>query len=178
MLKKLMVGTFICLLLGNYGLVAHANPTTSMGTRVLAQTTVEDIKSQEEERINLITPSKNMVVTDTNMMVKFEAPEGTQVTIDVYYDSSVMNKTRRYVQAYQPIEIEVGALRKGWAELELKKSLNKIKFTAVYKNGISDIINRIIEVKDISELEEEVTKNISRTPSSKVLNSIVNKDSK
>lgn len=176
MIKKLIAGTFVLLMIGSSNLVAHANPTTvrvttPQGATVQETKTEEEVKPQQET-LKLITPRRDMVVTDNNLVLAFTAPEGTTVTINVYYNTSVSTNRQTYVEAYDPVEVNVGALQRGWAEVELKKGLNKIDFTAVYKSGLKDVISRIVEVKDIDEVKKQVEKSIANTSSTEALKNI------
>ncbi|SNS53322.1 hypothetical protein SAMN05446037_101269 [Anaerovirgula multivorans] len=182
MIKKLIASTVVLLIIGSSGAVAYANPTTVRVTTPEG-TNTEETKTEEQEKpqqesLKLITPSRDMVVTDNNLVLAFTAPEGTTVTIDVYYNTSVANNKQNYVEAYDAIEVNVGALQRGWAEVELKKGLNKIDFTAVYKNGLEDVISRIVEVKDIDEVKKEVEKSIANKSSTEALKSIATTEDK
>lgn len=177
MIKKVIAGTFVLLIIGSSSGVAYANPTIIRLTPP-AQGTVQEVINEEQEAFKLVTPSNNMVSFDTNIVTVFTAPEGTMVTVNVYYNASVDTKKQNYVEAYEPIEVEVGALQRRAVEVELKKGLNKIDFTAVYKDGIKDIISRVIEVKDIVEVDQQVKKDIANTSSTETLKKIVNPESK
>lgn len=182
MIKKFIASTVVLLIIGSSGAVAYANPTTVRVTTPQG-TNTEETKAEEQEKpqqesLKLITPSRDMVVTDNNLVLAFTAPEGTTVTIDVYYNTSVANNKQNYVEAYDAIEVNIGALQRGWAEVELKKGLNKIDFTAVYKNGLEDVISRIVEVKDIDEVKKEVEKSIANKSSTEALKNIATTEDK
>ncbi|SET01433.1 hypothetical protein SAMN05660297_01200 [Natronincola peptidivorans] len=180
-MKKLIASTAVLLIIGGTNIVAYASPTTILTTT--PGTTTQEIKAEEEAKeqqdtLKIITPNRDVVVSDSNMVLAFTAPEGTTVTIEVYYNTSVATSRQNYVEAYDPIEVKVGALQRGWAEVELRKGLNKIDFTAVYKNGIRDVISRIIEVKDIDEVKKQVEKGIANTSSTDAIRSITSTESK
>ncbi|SDL14012.1 hypothetical protein [Natronincola ferrireducens] len=172
MIRKLIVSTVVLFILGSCSTVAYANNTTTT-----TQESAQEAKV-EEQSIKVITPSRNMVVSDNNMVLAFTAPEGTTVTIDVYYNTSVDTNRPNYVPAYDPILVEVGALQRGWAEVELRKGFNKVDFIAIYKNGVKDVISRVIEVKDIKEVKEQVERSVSSTSSTNALRNIVNTENK
>ncbi|AKL97334.1 hypothetical protein CACET_c39060 [Clostridium aceticum] len=168
MMKKLIVSTVVLLIIGGSSAVVYGNNDTS---------TAQEAKV-EQETLKILTPNRNIVASDRNMVLSFTAPEGTTVTIDVYYNTSVATSKQNYVAAYDPIEIKVGALQRGWAEVELRKGLNKIDFTAVYKDGREDTISRTVEVKDIDDVKKQVEQSIASTSSTERLKSIVNTENK
>lgn len=177
MIKKLIAGTMVLLFISGSSTAVYANPTTAGIANVLEtvnETKIEEPEKLQEETFKLTNPRKNMVVTNTDIVLTFTAPEGTTVTIDVYYNTSVATNKQNYVKAYDSIEVEIGALQRGYAEVELKKGLNKIDFTAIYQNGIKDVISRIVEVKDIKEVKEQVEKSIATTSSTETLKNIAN----
>ncbi len=175
-MKKIMVSTLVLLAIGSSGVYSYANNSTAK-TEGLAGKEAQEVKIENEETLEIVTPNKE-VVPDTDLLVIFKAPEGTTVILSVYYNTSVATNKQNYVEAYDPIEVVLGPLQKGWAEIKLKKGLNKINFVATYKDGNQDVINRIIEVKNMDEIDEQVTKGIGSASSTKVLKTIVNTDSK
>ncbi|AOY75333.1 hypothetical protein [Clostridium formicaceticum] len=165
MIKKLLISTVVLLIIGGSGAVVYGNPTDASTTQ---ETKVE------QETLKVLTPNRAVVTSDKNMVLSFTAPEGTTVTIDVYYNASVATSKQNYVAAYDPIEVKIGALQRGWAEVELRKGLNKIDFTAVYKDGGEDTISRTVEVKDMNDVKKQVEESIASTSSTERLKSIVN----
>lgn len=165
MMKKIIASAIVLLALSGSSVLAHGDTTQ--------QTTAKET-TVEQESLRVINPRRDMVSGDNNTVLTFSAPEGTTVTIDVYYNTSVSNDKQNYVQAYDTIEVEIGALKRGWTEVELKKGLNKIDFTAIYKNGSEEVITRIIEVKDMEEVKQQVEKSIINTSSTEALKNIAN----
>ncbi|NLM03728.1 MAG: hypothetical protein GX214_01770 [Clostridiales bacterium] len=159
MFKKLMASTMILLIISGSSMGVYAN-----NAQVSQETKIE------EKTFNVNTPK---ITSEKDLFLTLTGPEGTKVTIDVYYNTSVSKTKQNYVLAIDPIEVEIGALQRNWVEIELSKGLNKIDFTAVYKDGVEEIISRIIEVKDKEELKEELQNTKISSPTN-ALKSIVN----
>lgn len=141
MFKKLMASTMVLLIISGSGTAVYAN-----NDRIS-----QEIKT-EQKSFKVSTPR---VTSERDLLLTLSAPQGTKVTVDVYYNTSISKTKQNYV-ASSSIEVEIGALQRNWVEIELSKGLNKIDFTAVYKDGVEDIISRVVEVKNKSELEEQV----------------------
>lgn len=135
------------------------------------------IYANTEPSFQVITPARNMITSDRNIILSMIAPEGTTVKIEVFYNASVVKNKENYLLSQDPIELKIGALQRGWAEVELKKGLSKIEFTALYKNGVKDVRTRFITIKnieDVKKLIEQSIEKIGATSSTDTLNRIVN----
>lgn len=169
MVRKFVAGTVIVIVLSGLNICAYAD-NDIVGDGSGSNVPISQIK---EQSFKVVTPEKNLVTSDTNLLLSFTAPEGTRVTVEVYHSTSVKANEENYVLICDPIEVQVGALQRGWAEIQLKKGLNKITFKATNENGLQDVDTRIVRVKDISEIKEMI-ENLVNTPTTKLLENIVN----
>lgn len=162
MIKKIVASTIVFAILGTSNILSYATPITApINTSTDAKNTnkkVEEVKQSFE----VVIPEKDSVTSDKNLVLSFKAPQGTKVSIEVYHNVSKDDETEDYELSYDPIEVTVGLIQMGWAEIELQSGLNKIEFKAKYKDGSEDSAVRIVKVMDVEEvkqiLEEIVTK--------------------
>lgn len=156
MIKKIVVGTIIFAMLGTSNILSYATPiNTNTNLQKNNNKKVEEVKQSFE----VVAPKKKLVTSDKNLVLSFKAPKDTKVSIEVYHNASKDEKEEEYELSYDPIEVTVGAIQMGWAEIELKYGLNKIKFTANYKDGStdSDVRNvKLMNVKEVKQLLEDI----------------------
>lgn len=143
-MKKLVAVVLIFLILGASGTVCYANNTSN------------EIKRVETGKyfFEILEPKRDTVTTDKNMLLSFKASRGTNVCIEVYHNDSVEKDKENYILLYDPIDITIGVLQRGWASIDLKSGLNKIQFTIEYKNGSKDNMERTVNVMDIKEVKQ------------------------
>ncbi|HZX20918.1 MAG TPA: hypothetical protein VFF25_00865 [Clostridia bacterium] len=148
MVKRLIVGVFIFLVLGMFSITCYANNTENRPS--------DEIRRVETGRyfFEILEPERNIITTDKNALLSFRASKYTDICIEVYHNSSIERDKEKYILFYDPIDINVGALQRGWASVDLKPGLNKIQFMIKYKNGSEDSIERIINVMDAKEIEQ------------------------
>lgn len=149
MIKKLVAGTLILFVLGTSNTLSYATPINTNNNQ-------SETKKAEVAKpfFEVIDPEKDIVTSDKTIVLSFRASEGTNVYIEVYHNTSKDEKTEDYVLSYDPIKVTIGAFQRGWASIDLKSGLNKIKFTAEYKNGSKDKDVRIINVMDVKEVKQ------------------------
>lgn len=129
MIKKAIICTAIVAIgLGTSPLVAYGTETNIVNN------------------IQVVTPSRDINTSNSSIMLQFEAPEGTKVIVQVYYNNSVVKDKENFVAVADPIEVEMGALGIGWAEVKLQPRRNRIEITAVYQDGTKETIVRMVTV--------------------------------
>ncbi|MDI9475848.1 MAG: hypothetical protein ACOX0L_09075 [Natronincolaceae bacterium] len=148
MAKRLIIGVFIFLALGMFNMPCYANNTVNRPS--------DEIRRVETGGyfFEIIEPERSIITTDKNALVSFRASRDTDICIEVYHNSSIEKDKEKYILLYDPIDITVGALQRGWASVDLKLGLNKIQFMIKYKNGSEDSIERIINVMDAKEIKQ------------------------
>jgi hypothetical protein len=179
MIKKLVAGAIVLTILGFSGIFIYANPV-DVNNIINTTQSGEEIQQTVNSSFRVLSPWRDRITIDKKIILSLLAPEGTTVKIEVFYNTSIAANKENYVLSYDPIELRIGALQRGWAEVELKKGLNKIEFTAFLKNGLQEARTRIITVKDIDEMKrlvEQSIQNIGTTSSTDTLNRIVNIES-
>jgi len=151
MIKKIVAGTIICTILGTSNMLSYATPTNTVTGDIKDRNKkIEEVKPLFE----VVNPEKNFVTSNKNLVLSFKAPNDTKVSIEVYHNISKDEKEEEYVLSYDPIEVTVGAIQMGWAEIKLKSGLNKIQFTANYKDGKKYRIVRRIKVMEVEEVKQ------------------------
>ncbi len=151
MIKKIVIGAIVFAALGTSNINSYANPVNATAA---PEDTDQKIEEEVKESLEIVDPEKNITTSDKNMALSFKAPKDTKVCIEVYHNDSEKDEEVNYVLSYDPIEVEIGSLKMGWAEVKLKSGLNKIQFTANYKDGSEDSIDRIIKVMEVEEVKE------------------------
>lgn len=169
MMKRLIAGAFIIVALSTSATtLSYANNTINKNPnqvkRIENRVNVRirpkaeaGVRSKVEGRnyfFEVLEPERNIISTDKTMLLSFRASEGTDVRIEVYNNVSANDRQENYVLSYDPIDIKVGALQRGWASVDLKSGLNKILFTIKYKNEPGDSIERIINVMEVQEVKQ------------------------
>ena len=144
MMKKLVAVVLIFLILGTSGTICYADNTSNKIRRV----------ETGKYFFEVLEPERDTVTTDKNMLLSFRASRGTNVCIEVYHNGSVDKDKENYILLYDPIDITIGVLQRGWASIDLKSGLNKVQFTIEYKNGSKDNMERIVNVMDIKEVKQ------------------------
>ncbi|KAB3532180.1 hypothetical protein [Alkaliphilus serpentinus] len=97
----------------------------------------------------VVTPDEDITTSNNSVMLEFIAPEGTKVIIQVYYNNSVVKNEETFTASADAIEVEIGALEIGMAEVKLKERRNKIEITAIYPDGTEKTVVRMINVEDL-----------------------------
>ena len=160
MIKKMVAGTIIFTILGTSSILSHATPiNTVTDAQNNGNKNIEEVKQSFE----VVIPEKDFVTSDKNIVLSFKAPKDTKVSIKVYHNISKDDKEEKYVLSYDPIEVTVGAIQMGWAEITLKPGLNKIQFTANYKNGLKDSVVRSINVMDVQQVKQILEEIVSKS---------------
>ncbi|ABW20313.1 hypothetical protein [Alkaliphilus oremlandii] len=150
MIKKIVAGTIICTVLGTSNIMSYATPTNTN----LNATKNNDKKAETiKESFEVVIPEKDFVTSNTNLVLSFKAPKDTKVSIAVYHNTSKEGEEENYVLTHELIEVTIGEIQMGWAEIELKSGLNKIEFTAEYKNGLTDSVVRHVNVMNVEEVK-------------------------
>lgn len=157
MIKKIVAGAIVFAALGTSNIVSYAN-TDNITTVPKNDNTDQKIEQEVKETLEIIDPEKRITTSDKTMALSFKAPKDTKVSIEVYHDTSKEDEEEKYVLSYDPIEVEVGSLKMGWAEVDLKSGLNRIRFIANYKDGTEDSIDRTIKVMEVEEIRELLEK--------------------
>ncbi len=147
MKKRLIAGILIFFILGMSGVICYADTVNRAP---------DEIRRVESGRyfFEILEPEKNISTTDKNILLSFKASRGTDVRIEVYYNSSMEEDIENYTLLYEPIDITVGVLRRGWASVDLRSGLNKIHFIIEYRNGLEDNMERIINVMEIEDVKQ------------------------
>lgn len=151
MIKKIVAGTIIFTVLGTSNILSYATPINTITyDQKDGNKNIEEVKQSFE----VVIPKKDFVTSDKNLVLSFKAPKDTKVTIEVYHNASKDAKEEKYVLSYDPIEVTVGEIQMGWAEIKLKSGLNRIQFTANYKNGLKYSSVRSVKVMDVQEVKQ------------------------
>lgn len=145
MMKKLVAVMLIFLILGTSGTICYGNNIPKNNVRR---------SGSGKYFFELLEPEGDFVTTDKNILLSFRASRGTNVCIEVYHNSSIDKNRENYILLYDPIDIKIGVLQRGWASIDLKSGLNKVQFTIKYKNGSKDNMERIVNVMDIKEVKQ------------------------
>lgn len=146
--KRLIAGILIFFILSISGTICYADNIINRDS--------DEIGRVENGRyfFEILEPEKNISTTDKNILLSFRASRGTDVRIEVYYNSSMEEDIENYTLLYEPIDITVGVLRRGWASVDLRSGLNKIHFIIEYRNGLEDNMERIINVMEIEDVKQ------------------------
>ncbi|HZJ76084.1 MAG TPA: hypothetical protein VFC70_00110 [Oscillospiraceae bacterium] len=152
MMKKLVAVVLIFLILGTSGIVCYADNTSNRTGRV----------EMGKYFFELSEPEKDTATTDKNMLLSFKASRGTNVCIEVYHNGSIDKNKENYMLLYDPIDINVGVLQRGWASIDLRPGLNKVRFSIEYRNGSKDNMERTIDVMDMEEVGQLLRDMISK----------------
>lgn len=154
MIKKIVASTIMLAILGTSNVLSYAapiaTPTNKSTDTKNANKKIEEVKQSFE----VVIPEKDAVTSDKNLVLSFKAPQDTKVSIEVYHNVSKDDETEKYELSYDPIEVTVGSIQMGWAEIELQPGLNKIEFKAKYKDGSEDSVVRIVNVMDVQEVKQ------------------------
>ncbi|SCY61634.1 hypothetical protein [Alkaliphilus peptidifermentans] len=157
MIKKFMYYTaFILLIIAFSSVSAFGNET-----------------DQPKQTIQVVTPERNITTDSTNLVFELTAAEGTKVIIQVYYNNSIVIGKENFVAEGDAINIEMGALRRDWIEVALRKGKNKVEITAIYEDESEDVVVRIIDVKGIEEVKQNFERKISE-PATELLENLIN----
>lgn len=175
MVKKFIASTIVLVILGGSSTVAFANTQIDAIPKKLDNNTIEE--EAEKSDFQVVTPDRDITTNSGNLVLEFVAPEGTKVNIQVFFNTSLIQNKENFVATHDPISVEIGALKRGWAALELRRGLSKIEIEATLKNGTKETVVRYVTVRNQEELKksiEEAIKDIPNTSSSKVIKNITN----
>lgn len=151
MIKKIVAGTIICTILGTSNILSYATPVSTIKSD---QKSINKNIEETKQSFEVVNPEKNFTTNDKNLVLSFKAPKDTKVSIEVYHNVSSDDEEEEFVLSYDPIEVTVGAIQMGWAEIELKSGLNKIEFTATYKDGTEHTSVRRVKVMEVEEIKQ------------------------
>ena len=151
MIKKIIASSIVLLVIGGSVTYAHGNQQETNNDR--DEYKVEQ-QSEESEKLELVYPEENTTVADKNSVMSFTAPQGTAVTVEVYHNTSMSPDEENYILSQDPTKVNIGALQRGWVEIELRRGLNRVDFTAEYENGESESITRFITLTDMTETKK------------------------
>lgn len=157
MIKKIVAGTIVVVMLGTSNIISHATPINTNhkdGSKKVEQT---------KQSFEVVSPEKDFVTDKKDIVLSFRAPKDTKVSIEVYHNISKDPKTENYILSYDPIEVTIGSLQMGWAEIQLRSGLNKIQFIAEYKSGGKDRAVRIINVMNMEEVKQLLEEIVSKS---------------
>ncbi|GAB6085832.1 hypothetical protein [Alkaliphilus crotonatoxidans] len=168
MIKKVISCTIVLFILGTASV--FANPETTVGEPI-EELTMAETAQLAEEGLQVITPERNLTISKKTMVVELTAQEGIDITVEVYYNASLELDKQKYVLAYDPISMEIGALKRGWAEVELKKGKNKIVVTATYEDGSTETVTRYVDVEELEEVKKKLMEE-NITDSNKLIKTI------
>ena len=160
MIKKIVASTIICTILGASNMLAYATPINK--NTVNEKGANKEIEAAKQS-FEVVIPEKDFVTSDKNLVLTFKAPKDTKVSIEVYHNSSKDEKEEDYVLSHDPIEVTIGEMQMGWADIELKSGLNKIEFTAEYKDGLTDSIVRHVKVLNVEELKQMIEQIVNQS---------------
>ncbi len=162
-MKKLIACTCVLVILGSSGSFTYANQTTSKTETVRAAS----------QSLQLVTPEKDTSISTNNLVLEFTAPKETRIRVLVYYNTSLEKDRENFVLAFDPILLEIGALQRGWAEVDLRRGINRIDIIAIYKDGTSDKITRLVTVRGVEDVKRYLENNTATTSASELLKGIV-----
>lgn len=174
MVKKLIAGTIVLVILGGSSTVAFADETDNT-LKKSVNGTIEGTAQKSDFQV--VTPDRDIIINNGNLVLEFAAPEGTKVNIQVFFNTSIVQNKENFVAIHNPISVEIGALQRGWAALELRRGLSKIEIEATLTNGTKETLVRYVTVRNLEELKksiEEAIKDIPNISSSKVIRNITN----
>ncbi len=177
MVRKLLAGTIVLVILGGSTTVALAGEVAADSKKIDSPNIEEEAA---ETGFQVVTPDRDITTNNRNIVLEFVAPEGTKVNIQVFFNISLVQSKENFVSSHDPIDIEIGALQRGWAALELRRGLSKIEILATLKDGTEESVVRYVTVKNQEELKkhiEDAIKDIPNTSSSNVLKNITNSGS-
>ncbi|WP_026476799.1 hypothetical protein [Alkaliphilus transvaalensis] len=148
MMKKLMACTCVLVILGSSGSFTYANQTNKSAI------------VREAKQLQVVTPERDESSTTNNkLVIEFTAPRETQVTILVYYNTSLEKDGENFTLGLDPITIEVGALQRGWAEVDLRRGTNKVEVHAIFKDGSKEMETRIVRVNRVEDVKKSLEDN-------------------
>ena len=124
------------------------------------------------QAFEVLVPLNDRLTSRENFMVSFRAPRGSVVTVNVLHTESLTND-EQFSPLYEPMKFEIGVLERGWVELKLNKGRNKIVFTAA-KAEQTHVINRMITVKDLEVVREEMSRGVLQTTASDLIRRLTN----
>ncbi|KAB3530208.1 hypothetical protein F8154_14145 [Alkaliphilus pronyensis] len=128
---------------------------------IIGFTSISAFGNETDEKLQVITPDRNITTDNTELMFEITAPEGTKVFIQVYHNNSIDKSKENYVVAGDAIELEIGAFGRGWQEVPLRRGKNKVEIKGVYSDDSHDTITRIITVQELKEVKEIFEKKVS-----------------
>lgn len=150
MKKKVFICTLVLFILGTVGVFAT---TDELPPEPL---TMAEIAQEAGEGLQVISPDRDVTISKQSLILEVGAKEGTEILIQVYYNTSPELDKPKYAQAGDPISLKMGALKLEFQEIELKKGKNKIEVTATYADGSTETVVRYIEVNDVEEVQRKI----------------------
>jgi len=177
MVKRIIAGTIVLVILGGSGSLAYAGEVDN--SKKIDNKNIEE--ENQRKGFQVVTPDRDITTNNGNVVLEFVAPEGTKVNIQVFFNISLAQNKENFVASHDPIDVEIGALQRGWAALELRRGLSKIEIVATLKNGTKESVVRYVTVRNQEELRrsiEDAIKDIPNTSSTKVIKNITNSGSK
>ncbi len=170
MKKWIIAGALILLMTSGQTATAEAT-----NTNVDDNTISEAIA--EEPMLEVLVPQKDRVTSRETMMVSFRAPTDSLVVVEVFHTMG-MADNETPVALYEPMAFEIGVLERGWVELTLQKGINRIVLTTTLaqKNVEPkvEVTERIITVKDLEEVREELSRNVMQTTATDLIRRLTN----
>ena len=121
MKKWIIAGLLVLLMLG-----AQTGPA-------FANTTEQDAAAAGFE---VLVPQKDRVTSREVVMLSFSAPQGSTVVVEVFHNTS-LTEEENFTALYEPMIFEIGALERGWVELQLQKGMNRV-FLTTYLKGMPE----------------------------------------
>lgn len=173
MKKWIIVSALILLFAGTQLQTAEAT-NTGLDATILATN-----EAAEPSLFDVLVPLKDRVTSRETMMVSFRAPKNSQVTVEVFHSAS-QTEEKIFTALYEPMVFEIGVLERGWVELKLKKGVNRIVLTGTLAGSggeeepVVEVIERLITVKDLEEVREELTRNVMQTTATDLIRRLTN----
>ena len=174
MKRRMITGILVLLLIVTQAGAVYAN-TTGLNT-ILPGVTGE---AETEAAFQVLVPLKDRVTSRETMVVSFRAPQGSAVTVEVFHRDAQAAEDSFEV-LYEPMEFAIGILERGWVELQLKKGVNRLVFSAQLPRQSEgqepslEVMERIVTVKDLEEVREEMTRSVLQTTTSDLIRRLTN----
>jgi len=170
MKKWIIVGALVLLITSGQLMAAEATNTN------LDDTTISEAAA-EQPMLEVLVPQKDRVTSRETMMISFRAPSESLVTVEVFHTAGVVeNETE--VALYEPMHFKIGVLERGWVELKLRKGINRIVLTTTMEQLNAEpkveVTERIITVKDLEEVREELSRNVMQTTATDLIRRLTN----
>lgn len=170
-MKKWIIAGALVLLISSGQTIAAEATNTTLEDMAISEATAE------QPMLEVLVPQKDRVTSRETMMVSFRAPANSQVKVEVFYTTGLAtNETEAAL--YEPMHFKIGVLERGWVELTLQKGINRIVLTTTMERPNEapkvEVTERIITVKDLEEVREELSRNVMQTTATDLIRRLTN----